>query len=1357
FTDMALATYSGSQGLDVTVRSLKSARPMGGVRVALVATNGETLAEGKTSNEGRLAFSAALLKGDGELQPKMLMAYGPGEDFTAMALDRAPIDLSAQGVGGRTVTAETAGGLTDGRTAADVIDGFLYADRGIYRPGETVNLVALVRDPAGKAVKDRKGLIIVNRPSGVEAFRFKFDRTPDGHAAARIVLPKSAPRGRWIARLQMEGLDTPSGEMAFSVEDFAPQRLGVDLEAGKDKPVLNAAEVRPVAVQARYLYGAVAAGLTVQGEARIRADGNPFPKFRDYQFGDTYQPYAEKLTELSETVTDGAGLANLSLSATEAGDSTQPLSALVTASVFEPGGRPVRESATLRIRTRPLYIGAKTEQDDPKGNEDPLIRLSLVALNAAGEGVSAKGVSYRIISENWDYDWYQQDGRWQWRRTNRDVVAVAGTVDLKGETPVQISRRLGWGDYRLELDHGPTAAKTVIRFASGWGNPSKSADAPDFVRLSAGTKPYGQGDTVALTLKAPYAGEAQIAVATDRLIEVKNLSVGKNGTTVRLKTTPEWGGGAYVLVSVVQPRDPVDAAKPRRAVGLIWVPLEPKGRKLTVNFKTAEKVRGRDVLKVPVEVKGLGFGQKARVTVAAVDQGILNLTKFKTPDPVQWYFGKRALGVDLRDDYGRLLDPNLGAPAALNYGGDQLGGEGLTETPIKTVALWSGVVETGMDGKATLTLPAAQFNGELRLMAVAWTDEAVGSGEDKVTVREPVVAELSLPRFLAPGDIALPTLELHNMDGAAGAYRAVIQGLKGLALDVRKAFTLATGQRVQERLALNAASRTGVGEISFDLSGPSAYRQLQSYKIETRAGWGKDTRVLTASQAPGEGWTPPADLLAGYQPGSVSVQVSYSPIRGFDPAPIAASLSRYPYGCTEQITSAAYPWLYAGEAARKTAQPLLTQAANRILDRQSEDGAFGLWRVGDGEADPWIGAFATDFLIEARKAGAAVPQSALDKALSAMRQVSRPDGWASVSYRLSYPENWYGSAESEKQTKSMRSRAAAYALYVMAKGGKGDLARLRWYHDVQFREERSPLARAQIGAALARMGDMARARSAFRQAEAALGYRNAQDWYQSPLRDLAGVIALAYEANETRIGQRLTSRLQGAVRDPELLNTQEKARLLQAANRIMAASGPVSIGAQGVTPVFTTAGGQRFALSKLADARLTNTGKGPLWRTVTLTGSPVNAPAASQSGLSLDKQVLSLQGGQIDPSQLVQGSRVIILISGRSQQGRMVPLIVDDALPAGYEIETVLSPEDTSTGPFRFIGALSATLAQEARDDRFIAAVNVPGQERFAVAYVARAVTPGNFFLPGAEARDLYRADISARTRADRTVIAPLP
>jgi hypothetical protein len=206
---------------------------------------------------------------------------------------------------------------------------------------------------------------------------------------------------------------------------------------------------------------------------------------------------------------------------------------------------------------------------------------------------------------------------------------------------------------------------------------------------------------------------------------------------------------------------------------------------------------------------------------------------------------------------------------------------------------------------------------------------------------------------------------------------------------------------------------------------------------------------------------------------------------------------------------------------------------------------------------------------------------------------------------------------------------------------------------------------------------------------------------------------------------------------------------------MLKAAGTMKVNATGVVALKSVAGGPRWAVGKLSQARFTNQGTGALWRTVTVTGTPIAAPGAEANGMSLTKRLFSFTGGAVDPAALRQGDRVIVLVSGRSIQARSMALVVDDALPAGFEIETVLGPDDAQNGPFRFLGELSGADVQEARDDRFIAAMDLPGRSAFSFAYVARAVTPGDFLLPGALARDMYRPGLNARTVAGRTAISP--
>ncbi|MEL6324515.1 MAG: alpha-2-macroglobulin family protein, partial [Pseudomonadota bacterium] len=838
-------------------------------------------------------------------------------------------------------------------------------------------------------------------------------------------------------------------------------------------------------------------------------------------------------------------------------------------------------------------------------------------------------------------------------------------------------------------------------------------------------------------------------------LSVQSRDVSKDGTRVSLPVSADWGEGAYVMVTVYTPRDPVLQAKPRRAVGIAYVPVDTSGRtfELTINAKDVVKPRLEHLITVDIEG---GPREPVFLTLAAVDEGILQLTKFQSPDAADFFLGKKGLGVSLYDDYGRLLDPNLGLPAEVRTGGDQLGGEGLSVVPTKTVALYSGIVEVGRSGKAQVRLDVPDFNGELRLMAVAWSQNGVGSGSRPMTVRDDVPAELILPRFLAPGDEAFVTASIDNVDGEAGAFSAQLSSDGPISVtEAELTRTLQPGQRADERLRIEAGGQ-GISALTLGVEGPGNFAVQRAYPIETRAAFLPVSNVERVQMQPGDTFTVGEDFLASFVPGSGSVSVSFSSLP-VDPTALYASLERYPYGCTEQTISRAMPLLYAeqlvalgtGEATEDGARTRVQQAVNRVLNRQSADGAFGLWREGDRYASPWLGAYTTDFLVRAKAAGYVVPNEALDRAYNAMLTVAQGDAWRVYGYST---DVWESRWHDDTQTRLMQ-RSSAYAQYVLAKAGRADISRLRYLHDRGLDGIESPLARAHIGAALALLGDRARATRAFEAAEAAFGYANTGDYYQTPRRDLAGVLALAAEAGMTDIAARLSDQIGLDLPDPDALTTQEKAFLLQAVNALVGDDEGVTVAVEGLGQ--GNDNDERYVLSEADvgdDVTFTLGGDKPLFRTIVARGTPASAPPPAGQKLAASKSLHELNGATKSPASVEQGDQLVVVIRLTPEERRTNPLIVADLLPAGFEIETLLRPadgdvEDGDDGAFAWIGQIDRPQSAEARDDRYVAAIDVR-EDPVTLAYLVRAVTPGTFAYPGVVAEDMYRPDVTARSAA---------
>ncbi|MEM9169161.1 MAG: alpha-2-macroglobulin [Pseudomonadota bacterium] len=1351
YTDMALTTVSGAGGLDVFVRSLGAARPIGGVELVLLAENNDVLARARTNADGRAAFERALLNGEGPLRPRLVTAYGPQDDFAALDLQRAPLDLSDENVGGR-----------DGPTAD--LDAFVYLERGVYRPGETVRITGLVRDANARAVDDRPVTLTIMRPNGTLAHEERIADFAVGGFTAAYETPAASPRGRWRLVLEADGAG-PIAETGFSVEDFVPQRLEVAVLADEDAP-MAAGEARPVTTRARFLYGAPAGDLTVEAEARVRVDPNPFPTYKDYRFGPVTARFEERFLRLPNTTTDGDGESAFDFALPDlARDTGLPLRADLVVGVVEPGGRVVRESAFIPVRPDAAYVGLALADGARSFATGQDATIDAVLLDRDGAPVGGE-LEWRLVEEDYWFDWYRERGRWRWRRSYRDVPVAEGRelADVSGGA--RIVRRLDPGSYRLAVTHPKSGARSSVRFYVGWRGQAAGADKPDVAVFSVPDRPLKPGGRVSLRLTPPYEGEAIVTVATDRVHDVQRVRVGPDGGEIVIDTQADWGPGFYVLASVVTERRPADLPAPRRAMGVAYVPFDMSDRELTVEVGAPELIAPRRRLDLPLRIAGARRGEDVMVTVNAVDQGILRLTKHAAADPVDHYFGKRRLGVAVRDDYNRILNANLGAPA--RFGGDQIGGEGLTVVPTKSVALFSGVLRVGADGKASAPIDIPDFNGELRLDVIAWSQDRLGAATQALTVRDATPTLLALPRFLAPGDTARATLSIDNVDGPAGAYEVTLSGTGPVALDETQTFTLAPGERKTATFSLSAQSE-GVGGVELSVVGPDAARLSRVYDIQTRTPFYPVTNRSTALLEPGEAFRVDKALLAPFAPGSAAVTLSFSALSGVEPGPLLEALNRYPYGCTEQLVSTAAPLLSvdlvgaaAGEGPDRAVRPRVQKAVNTLLSRQGSDGAFGLWRPGDANATPWIGVYATDFLFRAKAAGYAVADDALERAYRALQALAEPDRWAPVSYRLRVVEN----ERSTDTTTLLRRRAAAYAHYVLARAGRADLSDLRYFHDALLGETPSPLARAHIAAALTYFGDNARATNAFAKAQEALGYDNPSNYYQSALRDAAGVLALAAEAGRAGVVEQTAEDLADRMRAPDALHTQEKAFVLKAAEALLAAAGPVSIDVDGEALPAGPAPSVRPAIETVASTGVTarNIGDGPVFRTVTVSGAPTAPPAPIEAGFKAATRYARLDGAPADPSALRQNDRIVVVISGQARAERLHPAIVADLLPPGLEIEAVLTPADGARAPqnggradgaFAWIGPIARTKVAEARDDRFVAALDVR-DDPFTLAYVARAVTPGDYLAPGVVIEDMYRPGVVGRTAASRlTVAAP--
>ncbi len=1326
-SDLGVTTMSGVDGLHVFVRSLGTAGAKPGVTVELLNRANTVLGTATTDDQGYAVFEAGLTRGTGGSSPAMVVVKDGETDIAFLSLTDPEFDLSDRGV--------------EGREASPPVDVFLTTDRGAYRAGETVYVTALARDAEQVAVEGLPLTAILMRPDGVEYSRqLVEDRGAGGHVFS-LPIAGSAPRGVWRLELYADLEAASLTSTTFLVEDFLPERIDFDLTMSDTVLALGAETTADLTVAARYLFGAPGANLAIEGEVLLRA-AEGLEAFPGYVFGRHDQPFSGQMSSLDAAETDEAGSAVLPVYLPEVEDPFRPFEAKVTVRVSEGSGRPVERTVTKKLSPADTLIGVKPLFDGVAA-EGSDARFELIAVGS-DEKLTDLAVVWKVLRVEYDYQWYQSYGSWSWEPVVTDTVVAQGEATL-GDTPVEVAARVDWGNFVLVVERADGGkAATSTEFYAGWYAPADASATPDTLELSLDKPAYKPGDTATLRIIPRAAGTALITVLSNRLVSMQAVEVKEGENLIQLPVTDEWGAGAYVTASVLRPMDVAAGRNPARSLGLTHAAIDPGARALQATMEVAAEAAPRGPLDVAVKVEGVAAGETAYVTIAAVDVGILNLTGFDAPDPHGHYFGQRRLGVGIRDIYGRLIDGLNGAVGEVRSGGDA-GAQASLQAPPPTeelVAYFTGPVTVGADGYARTTFDLPSFNGTVKVMAVAWSKTGVGQANADVLVRDPVVVTASLPRFMSPGDTSRLLLEIVHATGPSGRMSLDVSA-SGMTLgEVPSGFDLGDNAKAVFEVPVTAGA-VGIQTIDVNLTTPDGKVLKKTLTIPVQVNDPEIARVSRLDLKKGETFTFDDNVFAGLVAGSGKATMAVGPLARLNAPGLLAALDRYPYGCTEQMTSRALPLLYFDEIARvmdlkgaDNLQKRIDEAVVEILANQSSTGGFGLWGPGDG--DFWLDAYVTDFLSRAKAQGYQVPELALRNALSNLRN--------QVNYAPDFSDEANGGGE-----------ALAYGLMVLAREGAAAVGDLRYYADVKGDDFATPLAQAQLGAALASYGDQARADAMFAKAGAKLNERVVREWeqywrvdYGTDYRDAAAILTLAVEAGSTAVDREaLTDRIATQGRN---LSTQEATWALMAANALIDRPG-----AEGVTIDGKPAEGPLVRVLDAGSVTPVVVKNDGADTTVTITtyGVPSDPEPAGGNGYAIKRTYFTMTGEEVAPGSVAAGTRLVTVLEITPFDYGEARLMVSDPLPAGFEIDNPNLMSAGSTSELGWLDTLADVRHSEFRQDRFLTAVDWSSDQSFRLAYVVRAVSPGTFHHPAASVEDMYRPDFRARSETGTLTITP--
>ncbi len=1317
-SDLGLTTMSGVDGLNVFVRSLGDAAAKAGVEVQLLSVANEVLATATTDADGHALFESGLIRGTDSSAPAMIVARDGTVDQAFLSLTDPEFDLSDRGV--------------EGHEAAPPVDVFLTTDRGAYRAGETVHATALARDSKQEAITGLPLTAILMRPDGVEYVRAMADDAGSGGHVFDFPISGNAPRGQWSMSVYSD-LDGPAlNSKTFLVEDFLPERI--DFKLAVDDTPLHLGDVPKISLDAKYLFGAPGADLAVEGEVVLRA-ASGLEAWPGYSFGKFDAYFDTSVASFSDIRTDEKGHADIDSALPAVDDPLRPLEALIVTRVAEGSGRPVERRVTKALTPSAAMIGVKPQFDGVVA-ENAEARFNLVGVGDDTKATPMK-VHWEMTRVDTDYQWYQIDGSWQWQAVTSRARVAEGDADLTASGPTEIAGAVTWGEYELTVARSDgQKAVTSVQFYAGWYAPADVSATPDTLQLSLDKPSYAVGDTAMLRIVPRAAGTALITVLSNQVVSHQEVAVKEGENLIPVTVTDDWGTGAYVTAAVLRPMDVAAGRNPARALGLAYAKIDPGTRALTTTIETAPEAAPRGPLDIAIKVDNVQPGDTAYVTVAAIDVGILNLTGYTPPDPQDHYFGQRKLGVGIRDIYGRLIDGLNGAEGVVRSGGDS-GANARLKAPPPTeelVANFAGPVQVGADGYARVSFDLPAFNGTVKVMAVAWSKRGVGEASTDVLVRDPVVVTASVAKFLQPGDESRLLLEIIHATGPSGHMKLAVLS-SGLTLGkVPEGVDLTDLGKAVVEIPVKADA-VGLQTIEVSLTTPDGKVLTKDLKVPVQINDPVISRVSRLELAKGKSFTFDENVFAGLLPGSGKAVMAVGPIARLNAPGILAALDAYPYGCTEQITAKAIPLLYFDQVAQAMDLPgsadikgRVQQAIAAVLTNQSAAGAFGLWEPGEG--DMWLDAFVTDFLSRAKAQGYEVPDIAFRSALDNLRN--------QVNYYADFDKG---------------GEPLAYALMVLAREGAAAVGDLRYYADVKGDAFATPTAMAQLGAALASYGDQPRADAMFTKASKALdGLPTSEDQvmradYGTPFRDAAAVLTLAVEAGSKAVDREaLTNRIatQGA------MSTQEATWSLMAANALIGLPDSAGITLNGETA--------KGPLVKVLDASFTdpvvvkNDGD-KTTLTVTTFGVPTDPVKAGGNGYAITRSYYTMDGQPAALDGAKVGDRMVAVLEVTPFGKGEARLMVNDPLPAGYEIDNPDLISGGSVSSLDFLDLATEVAHSEFRQDRFLTAIDRTDNSSFRLAYVLRAVSPGTYHQPAASVEDMYRPDLNAHTDAGTVTV----
>lgn len=1308
----------------ISVADLRTTDQMSGVTLEFYDFQQQLLTSAQTGSDGsatvqlaRKPFVVIARKGDEK-------GYLRLEDGNALSFSRFDIE---------------------GEVTQKGLKGYLYGDRGVWRPGDSVYLNFVLEDRANKLpdnypitfeLTDARGQLQERRvvmPSAGDVYALYFTTSPD------------APTGSWNAKVKAGGAEF---DRSVRIETVKPNRLSVNLDFGKKE--LRASD-EPISgtLSSSWLYGAPAKDLRAVVEAQLSEASTTFPKYKDFVFDDPARSFSAEPKVIFDGTLDENGNAPVRASLLDNKLVPGKLSVSFKTRVFEKGGDFSSDNVTLPYHPFSVYAGIaipKSSWGDKQVQFNKPTKLEVVAVNPSGNPQKGRNLSIGLYRVEWRWWWdqgYDEVSRYNSAEHTEAIQKQTVTTNAQGQASWNVTVS-DWGRYLVRVCDTESGHCTGDYFYAGYPEDDYQArSAAAMLGFTADKEKYNVGETVTLNIPTGEEGKALITLENGTKVVQsfwKDSKKGENKFT--FKVTEEMTPNVYAHVELIQPHAQVKNDLPIRMYGVIPILVEDPATRLNPVINMPNELKPEQTFTVEVSEKS---GRAMAYTVDVVDEGLLGLTRFKTPNPWESFFAREALGVRTWDVYDMVLGAYGGElERILSIGGDA----GINRKAaqdranrFKPVVIHLGPFQLKKGQKAKHEIKIPNYIGAVRTMVVASGDNAYGNAEKMTPVKKPLMILATLPRVLGPGETLKLPVNVFAMDAKVKNVNVSVKEKSGLVtLNGGASKSINFDKPGDGLVEFDVAVKENIGIAKFTISAQGGGETAtQDIEIDIR----NPNPIVTDVQS--KVLNPGADWSQQYNPvGMKGTNTGVLEVSNIPPINLGERLEyllHYPYGCIEQTLSGGFPQLYVSklidlnEQQKKSVPVNIKATIDRLKQFQTDNGGFAYW-PGGNTPDQWSTSYAGHFLLEAKALGYNIPNNLLDRWENFQKKAARM--WDPKLKDFGFMDD------------RSHELNQAYRLYTLALAKEPEMGAMN-----RLRETKnlSLSAKWRLAAAYAAAGKPEVAKSITTNlSRSVTNYRELSYTYGSTLRDEAMILeTLVLMNNKSAAGEMVRDVAEG-LSSQQWLSTQETAYALLAIGKFVGntevgkrytftyAAGGKTVNAGSTTPLMQI---QVPTDNGSSSINVKNTSQATLFARLILRGQPVaGEETAASNNLNINVVYKTTGGETLNPANIPQGTDFVAEVTVKHPGSRAIPyreMALTQIFPSGWEIL------NTRMDNFQTTGNVANPDYQDFRDDRVNTFFDIFQNQSLTFIVRLNAAYQGRFYLPATACEAMYDHSITAR------------